>query len=188
MSAPALKVFVVALALALDVFAVAVGVGIRGVPRSVKLRIGIAFASAEIAMNLLGAGLGLVAGRLLGDAAGYLGFAALIGLGIYMMKESREEFSESSRLDLSQGWGLMLASLSISLDSLGVGFSILYIGVPLPVSLVVIGVVSVCATTLGLALGARLGRFAESHAAFLGGLLLALTGLLFVVLKALHAG
>ena len=38
--------------------------------------------------------------------------------------------------DLSRGWGLLLGALSISLDSLGIGFSILYIGVPLAVSLV----------------------------------------------------
>ncbi|MBV8489475.1 MAG: manganese efflux pump [Candidatus Eremiobacteraeota bacterium] len=182
------KLLFVALALALDVFAVSVGVGIRGVPANVKLRIGIAFASAEILMNLVGAGLGAVAGHLLGDVAGYIGFVALIGLGAYMMKESRDDLSETSRLDLSKGWGLALAALSISLDSLGIGFSILYIGTPLVVSLVVIGIVSVLATTLGLAIGQRLGGFAERYAAFLGGLLLALTGVAFIVLKALHIG
>jgi len=180
------KIIFVALALALDVFAVSVGVGIRGVPASVKFRIGAAFATAEILMNLIGAGLGMAAGKLLGDTAGYIGFVALLALGVYMMKESRDDLNEGSKLDLSRGWGLVLAALSISLDSLGIGFSILYIGVPLPISLATIGVVSVLATTLGLALGKRLGGFAERNAAFLGGLLLFLTGALFIALKALH--
>ncbi|HVA33135.1 MAG TPA: manganese efflux pump [Candidatus Baltobacteraceae bacterium] len=188
MTGAILKVFAVALALALDVFAVSVGVGIRGVPRALKIRIGIAFAFAEIAMNVVGAGLGLAAGKLLGDWAGYIGFVALILLGAYMMKESREELAESSRLDLSRGWGLALAALSISLDSLGIGFSILYIGVPLFESLAVIGIVSVCATTLGLSLGRRLGGYAEESAAFLGGLLLALTGATFIALRLFHLG
>jgi putative Mn2+ efflux pump MntP len=183
-----LKVFFVALALALDVFAVSVGVGVRGVPREVKVRIGIAFACAEILMNVIGAALGLAVGRLIGGVAGYLGFAALIGLGLYMMWESRSDLGETSKLDLSKGWGLALASLSISLDSLGIGFSILYIGAPLLETLVVIGVVSVCATTLGLSLGGRIGGAAEQHAAFLGGLLLLLTGVVFTVLKALNIG
>ena len=182
------KVFFVALALGLDVFAVSVGVGVRGVPRATKIRIGIAFASAEVIMNLVGAGLGLVVGKLVGGVAGYLGFAALIGLGIYMMKESRDQLSQGSRLDLSQGFGLLLAALSISLDSLGIGFSILYIGVPLVEALVIIGVVSVCATTLGLSIGQRIGARAEENAAFLGGLLLLLTGIVFTVLKALNIG
>ncbi|HKE36977.1 MAG TPA: manganese efflux pump, partial [Candidatus Baltobacteraceae bacterium] len=110
------KVLIVAVALALDVFAVSVGVGVRGVPRKTKIRIGIAFASAEIVMNLVGAGLGIAAGKLIGHFAGYIGFAALIGLGIYMMRESRSELSEGAKLDLSQGFGLLLAAVSISLD------------------------------------------------------------------------
>jgi putative Mn2+ efflux pump MntP len=182
------KIFIVALALALDVFAVGVGVGVRGVSKHHKVRIGIAFACAEVSMNIIGAGLGLLAGKLIGDFAGYIGFAALFGLGVYMIRESRTELSESSRLDLSRGRGLMLASLAISLDSLGIGFSILYIGVPMPISLVIIAATNVASTTLGLTLGRWLGRHAERNAGFIGGVLLALTGILFAVLKALHIG
>jgi putative Mn2+ efflux pump MntP len=188
MGAAIVKVFIVAVALALDVFAVSVGVGVRGLRRRHKLRVGVAFACAEVTMNLVGAGLGLLAGRLIGDYAGYIGFAALFGLGVYMMREVRTELSETSRLDLSRGRGLLLASLAISLDSLGIGFSILYIGVPMPISLVVIAIVSVASTLLGLTVGRWLGRHAERYAAFCGGLLLALTGVLFAALKALHVG
>jgi manganese efflux pump family protein len=183
-----LKVVIIALILALDVFAVSIGVGTRDIPLYLKVRIGIAFAFAEMTMVTLGAGLGFAAGRLLGDLAGYIGFVALIGLGIYLIKESRSEFSEAARLDLSKGWGLMLAALSISLDSLGIGFTILYIGVPMPISLIIIGIVSVCATSLGLALGRTIGAAAEGSAAFLGGALLVLTGVVFTALKALHIG
>ncbi len=188
MSAGIAKILVVALALALDVFAVSVGVGVRGIRNEQKFRIGASFAAAEIAMNLLGAGLGVLAGKLIGDVAGYAGFAALFGVGAYMMRESRTELSERSRLDLSRGPGLLMASLAISLDSLGIGFSIRYIGVPLEVSLVVIGITSIASTTLGLTLGRWLGRYAERNAAFIGGLLLALTGIVFAVLKALRIG
>jgi putative Mn2+ efflux pump MntP len=188
MGAAILKVCIVAVALALDVFAVSVGVGVRGVSRRHKLRIGIAFACAEVTMNVIGAGLGLLAGKLIGYYAGYIGFAALIGLGVYMLRESQKDLSESSRLDLSRGHGLFLASLAISLDSLGIGFSILYIGVPMPVSLVIIAITSVTFTLLGLTFGRWFGSHAERYAAFCGGLLLALTGVLFAVLKALHVG
>jgi manganese efflux pump family protein len=182
------KILIVAVALALDVFAVAVGVGVRGAPRRRMIRIGIAFASAEIAMNLIGAGLGAAAGRLIGDYAGYMGFGALVAVGIYMMRESFTDLRSAGRIDLSSGPGLLIASLAISLDSLGVGFSILYIGVPLEIALAVIFVVSISATTLGLTLGRWLGKFAEQRAAFVGGLLLALTGVTFAVLKAMRVG
>ncbi len=184
----AIKLVAIAFSLALDVFAVSIGVGVRGVERSLKIRIGIAFACAEIIMNLIGAGLGIVTGKLIGDVAGYLGFVALLLVGLYMIYEAKRDLGDRPRMDLSRGWGLVVASLSISLDSLGIGFSILYIGVPLALALAVIGAVSVAATTLGLTLGRRLGSRIEDSAELLGGVLLALTGAVFIVLKALHIG
>lgn len=184
----AVKLIAIAFSLALDVFAVSIGVGVRGVERSLKIRIGISFACAEIIMNVIGAGLGVVAGKLIGNVAGYLGFIALLLVGLYMIYEAKRDLGDRPRMDLSRGWGLVVASLSISLDSLGIGFSILYIGVPLVESLIVIGIVSVLATSLGLTLGRRLGTRVEDNAELLGGALLALTGAVFIVLKALNIG
>jgi putative Mn2+ efflux pump MntP len=179
------KVVLVAMSLGLDVFAVSVGVGMRGMSRSVKVRIGLAFTTAEVTMTLIGAGLGRLAGQLIGDVAGYIGFAALVGVGIYMVVESLRE-SASGGFDLSRGWGLFLGALSISLDSLGIGFSILYIGVPLAVSLVCIAVVAATSTVLGLTLGRALGVRAEASAGTWAGIILIATGLVFAALKLFH--
>ena len=176
-----LKVVLVAISLGLDVFAVSVGVGIRGASAGVKLRIGVAFTVAECSMVVIGAGIGRLAGAVLGSFAGYLGFAALVGVGIYVIIESRRE-SEGG-FDLSRGWGLFLGALSISLDSLGIGFSILYIGVPLVVSLVCIAITSALSTALGLTLGRAVGARAEDAAGVWSGIILVLTGLGFGALK-----
>ncbi|MDQ6932634.1 MAG: manganese efflux pump MntP family protein [Candidatus Eremiobacteraeota bacterium] len=183
-----LKIAIVALSLGLDVFAICVGVGMRGVERGTKMRIGIAFASAEIMMTLVGVALGAAAGKLLGDVAGYVGFSALVGLGAYMIFQSRQESHLKNPLDLSRGWGLMMGALSISLDSLGIGFSILYIGVPLYTSLAFIGVASVGSTILGLRLGKILGRRAEEGAELWAGVVLLATGVFFIALKVSHVG
>ena len=177
----AARVALVAGSLALDVFAVSIGVGMRGLDRASRVRIGASFATAEVGMNLIGAAIGAGIGRLIGDAAGYLGFAALIGVGIYMLVEELRE--AESGLDLSRGWGLLVASLSISLDSLGVGFSIAYLGVPIPVTLAAIAVASVAATALGLTFGKLLGERAQRWAGLFGGFALIATGMLFAVLK-----
>lgn len=182
------KIFIIALSLGLDVFAVGIGVGMRGTPTAVKVRIGIAFASAEVTMNLIGAGLGQVVGSLLGDVAGYIGFAALMGVGAYMMYEAVRESEEKEPLDMSKGWGLFIAALSISLDSLGIGFSILYIGVPLVLSLAIIFAVSILATVLGLTTGRFLGRRVEEGAELWAGIVLFLTGLAFTIAKAFNLG
>jgi putative Mn2+ efflux pump MntP len=182
-----IKVAVVALSLGLDVFAVSVGVGMRGVPVPLRWRIGLAFTTAEVSMTLIGAGLGAVAGRLLGDVAGYFGFVALIGVGTYMIVEAMRE-SESGGIDFSRGWGLFLGAISISLDSLGIGFSILYIGVPLAVSLVTIAAVAASSTAIGLTLGRAIGARAEESAELWAGIILVLTGLGFAGLKAFGHG
>jgi putative Mn2+ efflux pump MntP len=188
MGAAALKIAVVALSLALDVFAVSVGVGMRGVGIALKVRIGAAFASAEIGMTLIGVLIGKLAGAYLGEAAAYLGFTALVLVGAYMVYETRQAGEGGTGFDLSRGWGLFLAALSISLDSLGIGFSILFIGVPLPVSLICIGVASVTSTTLGLTLGKALGKRAEESAGVWAGIVLIATGLGFGALHYFHAG
>jgi len=182
MVSPALRVALVAVSLALDVFAVCVGIGIRGAPRGAKFRIGLSFAAAEVTMNLVGAGLGAAVGTMIGGVAGYLGFAALIGVGTYMIVETLRE--TSTTFDLSRGWGLFSASLAISLDSLGIGFSIVYIGVPLPLTLGAIAVASVTSTALGLTFGRLLGRRVEEWAGLLGGVALVVTGIAFAVLRA----
>ena len=189
MSALALvKIIVVAFSLGLDVFAVSVGVGMKGTDRAVKIRIGAAFATAEVVMTLIGALIGQTAGRLLGDTAGYLGFAALIGVGGYMIYESLHADAGEGGFDLSKGWGLFVGAISISLDSLGIGFSILYIGVPLVISIICIAAASVISTTLGLALGKKLGSFAEEYAGLTAGIVLMLTGIVFAGLKYFNVG
>ncbi len=186
MASAVFRVALVALSLALDVFAVSVGVGIRGVSTGAKVRIGLAFAGAEVSMNLVGVGIGAAAGRAIGDVAGYIGFAALVGVGMYMIVESIR--AEEENFDLSHGWGLFVASLSISLDSLGIGFSIIYIGVPLAVTLTAIAIASLGSTALGLAFGNRFGPIVGERAGIIAGFVLIATGALFSVLKFLHIG
>jgi putative Mn2+ efflux pump MntP len=176
-----IKALLIAFSLALDVFAVAIGVGMRERPRMELFRIGAAFVTAEAGMTLLGAALGSVTLRLLGPVAGYVGFAALIGIGVFMVIEALGEGEH--RFDLSHGPGLLFAALAISLDSLGIGFSVLFIGVPFPLMLLFIVCASAIAVTLGLLLGQRIGVVAGSRAGVYAGVLLALTGAAFTLLK-----
>ena len=176
-----IKVTVLAVSLALDVFAVCVGVGVRGQAQGQRVRIGLAFGTAEVAMNLIGVGLGQVIGRLIGEVAAYLGFAALTGVGIYIIIESLRE--EGGNLDLSSGWGLFLGAISISLDSLGCGFALLYLGVNIVWALAAIFIASLVATSLGLGLGRLIGTRVGGAAGVLAGVLLTVTGVAFAVAR-----
>jgi putative Mn2+ efflux pump MntP len=137
-------------------------------------------------MNLIGAGIGHVIGNLIGGIAAYLGFAALLGLGIYMVIESIKE--ESGELDLSTGWGLFIAAASISLDSLGIGFTLPYLGVSLVEALGVIFIVSIASTWTGLALGRAIGTRVGGAAGLIAGIILGLTGIGFGLARYFNVG
>ena len=117
------KLFAVAFAVGLDVLAISVGVGVARLPFDASLRLGVAFAGSEIAMQVIGYALGVGAGQMLGDVATYLGFALLAFIGFVMIRKSFRHFSEAT-FDATKGMGLLLTSLSISLDSLGVGIAL----------------------------------------------------------------
>jgi manganese efflux pump family protein len=173
-----LKTLGVALAVGLDVLALSIAVGLTGIPWRSRIRLGAAFSTAEVVMQILGYALGSGVGQLLGMIAVYAGFAVLGLVGVYMIRESLVPGDEAP-FKVDTGWGLLAASASISLDSLGVGVALP--GVPLPL-LPLLGTVAcstVLFTFLGLAFGARLGARFEKGAERVAGIVLIGLAVLF---------
>jgi manganese efflux pump family protein len=174
------KVFAVAFAVGLDVLAISLGVGVAGVAYDASLRVGIAFASSEVAMQVIGYGLGAGANQMLGDIAAYIGFALLASIGSLMIRKSFRHSSEA-QFDATRGAGLIMASLSISLDSLGVGVALPALGVPLLPLLVMVSITTTVFTLIGLSFGARLGERYERNAERAAGAILVVLAVLFAV-------
>jgi manganese efflux pump family protein len=174
------KIMAVAIAIGLDVFALSVGVGIGSKEWSVRVRLGVAFAAAEITMQVIGYELGTGAGALLGEIAEWIGFGLLALVGAFMIYESYKPESEPS-FDLTRGVGLLLASLSISLDSLGVGFALPATGIPLVPLLITVSITTSGFTFAGLAFGQRMGERYEHDAQRAAGGILILLALLFSI-------
>jgi putative Mn2+ efflux pump MntP len=72
--------------------------------------------------------------------------------------------NEDAEFDVSRPVGLLLASLSISLDSLGVGFALPALHLPLIPLFSTVAVSTVCFTLTGIAFGAALGHKFETRA------------------------
>lgn len=167
------KVFAVAFAVGLDVLALSIGVGVARLSRGASLRVGSAFATAEIAMQLIGYELGATASQMLGEVADIISLALLFLIGSVMIAKSFE-YLPDTHFETARGAGLFLASLSISLDSLGVGIALPALGIPLMPLLVTISITTISFTMTGLAFGAVLGERYERDAERAAGAMLML--------------
>ncbi len=171
------KVFAVAIAVGLDVLAVSVGVGVAQLAWDASLKLGLAFAGSEITMQVLGYELGAGAGRLLGEIGAYAGFALLAAVGLFMIRDSMRDEPETG-FEATSGVGLLMTSLSISLDSLGVGVALPAVAIPLIPLLIVVSITTTLFTFVGLAFGSRLGeRYERGAERGAGAMLVALAAL-----------
>ena len=174
------KVVVVAIAVGLDVLAVSVGVGVARLEWDASVRVGAAFAGSEIIMQVVGYGLGTGAGKMIGEVASYAGFALLAVVGAFMIRSSTGGDSEAE-FDATRGAGLLLTSLSISLDSLGVGFALPGVSIPIVPLLITVSISTVIFTFVGLEFGARLGERYEKGAERAAGIILIVLAVLFTI-------
>ncbi len=176
------KALAVAFAVGLDVFAISVAVGVARLPFDASLRLGVAFAGSEITMQAIGYALGVGAGRMLGDAATYVGFVLLAFIGFVMIQKSFRHFAEAT-FDATRGMGLLLTSLSISLDSLGVGIALPAVAIPLMPLLILVSITTTVFTFIGLEFGVRLGERYERGAERAAGVVLVMFAALFAIAR-----
>ena len=125
-------------------------------------------------MQILGTVIGPGVGYVAGEIAAYAGFIMLAFIGIWIIRES---FGEGHALSekATSGWGLLAASASISLDSLGVGFSLPSLHVSLVPLISRVAITTVVFTLIGLQFGAVLGdRFRQNAERGVGSILILL--------------
>jgi putative Mn2+ efflux pump MntP len=162
------------------VLALSVAIGIKEPPWPQRLRLGFAFSTAEILMQIVGLFLGAGLGHIVGAIAAWIGLIVLAGIGAWIL---REGFSpETDReFNVDTTGGLLLASLSISLDSLGVGFALPALHLPLVPLFTTVAISTVCFTLAGLAFGAILGHRFEKNAEKAAGAVLIVLAVIFAV-------
>lgn len=180
------RILGVALAIGLDVLALSTAIGIKEPPWSERIRLGFAFAAAEILMQIVGLFLGVGFGRLVGTIATWAGLFVLAGIGAWILREGFSDDADS-QFDVNTVGGLLLASLSISLDSLGVGFALPALHLPLLPLFSTVAVSTVVFTLTGLAFGVVLGHKFEKNAEKGAGIVLIALAVLFAIEKA-HGG
>jgi manganese efflux pump family protein len=164
------KILGIAFAVGLDVLALSIAVGVMRIDWPARIRLGAAFSAAEVLMQVVGYGIGTGAGRIAGTIAPYVGFAILACVGAFIFRESFEKAPPTFKV--TSGWGLIVASASISLDSFGIGVSLPGVPLPLPPLLATVAVSTVLFTAVGLLFGERLGRRYRRDAQRVAGVVL----------------
>ena len=163
--------------LALDTFAVSLGLGIKRLPRERWIKIGLVFATFEGCMPTIGLVVGRTLSGALGSVMGYVAGGILVALGVWEVREARDETDDTTGiLQLTHTKSVLLLGLSVSLDELAVGFSLGVVGASLGIALTYIAVQAFGVTFLGLAIGARVGHRLQERAELVAGLLLIVLG------------
>ncbi len=177
-----LKLLLFVLPLGLDTFAISAALGLQGLPKRDRLKVSLLLSAFEMTMPVVGLFVGRGLGAAIGSVAEYLAAAALIGLGVYMLRTDEEaEGQKVASLSSTGGLAMIGLGISISLDELAMGFTIGLLHLSLVLAVILIGLQAFVVAQIGLRLGSRLGEAAREWAERLAGIALVGLGLLILI-------
>lgn len=187
-------VLLVSVALGIDAFSVAIGIGLLGVKiREIFLVSGVV-SVFHIFMPLIGLYLGAYLGNIAGPIAGTIGALVLLAIGLNTMWDSLRGW-HALKASTIQGAGkkngviinlkspvsLFLMAASVSLDALTVGFGLGTLKVDLFLTVITMGIVAGLMTATGMIFGKGLNKVVGDKAELIGGIILVLIGLKFLI-------
>jgi putative Mn2+ efflux pump MntP len=167
-----LKLVALIVPLGLDSFAVAAALGMSGVKGRPALRVSALFGAFEATMPLIGFAVGYPIGHAIGAAGDYFAAAVLLALGVTMLRSRPDEHEPTDPLAYVRGVRGLLLGLSVSIDELGIGFTLGLLRGPVLLVAALVGVQAVIFSQLGLRLGARAGEHVREGAERLAGVVL----------------
>jgi manganese efflux pump family protein len=173
-------ILIMALALGMDAFSLGIGMGIRGIRLVTIARVSIVIGLFHIIMPLIGMFMGQYVGTLLGDVATAAGGALLVVLGAHMVYTALRGDS-SVAFDPRSLWGLLLFALMVSIDSFSVGVSLGMFSSDILLTVLTFGAFGGGMSVLGLLLGRRVGHWVGEYGEALGGIILLVFGLRFLI-------
>lgn len=174
-----MTILLMAMALGMDAFSLGIGIGMKGVRRADALRIGTAVAFFHVLMPLLGIVAGQYVGVLLGNLARYVAGGLLFLLGAHMIVSSVKGSGVQS-INHRTLFGVLLFSLSVSIDSFSVGVTLGMFRGDWLLTVLTFGFFGGLMSVLGLVMGRGMGRKLGDYGEAAGGAILLAFGLLFI--------
>ena len=175
------NIILIAIALALDAFGVALGVGCGTEMKfKEKFSIILSFGFFQFLFAFLGAGLGNYIDQYIFNITGYVSGIVILLIGILLLREGYKN-DEACMYKNLKLWTYIVLGVSVSIDALGVGFSVLYNlnWVIVFSNTLMIGIITAILTFFSFIVIKYIKNFmvVEKYADYIGGLVLILFGI-----------
>ncbi|MCJ8012806.1 manganese efflux pump MntP family protein [Paenibacillus sp. KQZ6P-2] len=174
-----ITILIMAAALGMDAFSLGVGIGMKGIRLLHVIKISVLIGFFHILMPLFGMFTGQYVSSLLGQVTTYAAGGLLILLGAHMVLSSTKS-GETRMIDHRSLIGMILFSLSVSVDSFSVGVSLGMFQSNLIFTVLAFGICGAAMSVMGLLLGRRVSRNLGDFGEALGGVILLGFGLTFI--------
>lgn len=183
-----LTIMLVSFGLAMDALAVSLGIGTAGQIATLrgKIRLAVYFGIFQSGMTALGWLAGVTIADYVKAFDHWIAFALLGYVGIKLIRSGFDKNGKAFEQDPSTGKVLVMLSLATSIDAFAVGLSIALLNVPVLLSIIMIGVVTLLLSAIGLFAGIRLGETFGKRMEILGGLILLEIGLRVLITHLFH--
>ncbi|WP_347548396.1 manganese efflux pump MntP family protein [Pseudalkalibacillus hwajinpoensis] len=169
-----------AFALGMDAFSVGLGMGMIPLRLRQIAKIGAVIGLFHMGMPLGGMMIGRLLSVHFGTIATMIGGGLLLMLGLQMAASSLS--SNDKPFVTPIGIGLLLFSVSVSLDSFSVGLSLGIYGARVVVTILLFGLISMFLTWAGLMMGRKFRNWVGSYSELLGGCILFGFGLKLLII------
>jgi putative Mn2+ efflux pump MntP len=175
-----ITILMMAVALGMDAFSLGIGIGLKGIRFLHILRISFVIALFHVIMPLTGMFMGQYVSSILGDVAKLAGGGLLLVLGVHMVYSSFSNHNING-INYRSTWGVLLFSLSVSIDSLSVGVSLGLFATDIILTVLMFGLFGGVMSILGLWIGRNAGKWAGQYGEALGGVILIAFGIRFLI-------
>lgn len=176
-------ILLLSVGLAMDAFAVSLGIGTADEikTRRGKIRLAFHFGIFQAGMTALGWVIGGSIVTYIMNVDHWIAMALLGYVGFNLIRSGIKNDESAFKQDPSTGKTLVLLSVATSIDAFAVGLSIVFLKIPILLSIAAIGIVACLLSAVGLFAGTRLGETFGKRMEILGGLILIGIGIRVVI-------
>jgi len=178
-----ITILLLAVGLAMDAFAVSLSIGTAGEIRSKrgKIRLAAHFGIFQSGMTALGWLMGETVVNYIKGIDHWIAMALLGYVGVNLIRAGFQKDGKAFEQDPSIGRTLVLLSFATSIDAFAVGLSIVFLKIPILLTVIVIGFITLLLSAIGLFAGTRLGETFGKRMEILGGVILIGIGIRVVI-------